>query len=273
MSERDCVKREDLTEHAKREAGLRAEDKVYQAFYHALAEKTSAGIDGVREVEEARRMVADYLAEGLPLAKTSQSLAEIKERLSLTWDRTDPCQEAAGKLFPDAKAADPARYLSLICKRFGIAFENDEETYEALLQAVLDERAEAQENREAIDRYRKELDAAEAEKADADDRARKLETHIESIDAMLRECAASDLKIAVSDMDRAEDVISKIRGARSLAPMASGYSDAILRTIARKCDVENVNALTREELVQRITDVLDTRLIPKGMRLRKVSSR
>ena len=68
-------------------------------------------------------------------------------------------------------------------------------------------------------------------------------------------------------------MIAKMRAEQTTMPATSGYCDAILCSIARKCDVEDASTLAREELVQRITDTLDARLIPKGMRIRKVGSR
>lgn len=249
------------------------ETAVYRAFASALVNEIEDRGDEISDLAQALRTVNGLQEVGCHMPDARPQLATMKERFSLTWDAKDPLQAAASEAFPDKKSFDAERYLRLACTRFGIDYEEKEEVYASLLQAILDEQAEAQEAREARERL-------EADKADAEDRARKaderakeLEALLERANAEVREYASSTLKVQLSGDEGVESVIAKMRAEQTTMPATSGYCDAILRSIARKCDVEDASTLAREELVQRITDTLDARLIPKGMRIRKVGSR
>lgn len=245
---------------------------VYRGFKLALGDRITGRCKEIADIVATQNVMDDYEAKGVPLADVAPELAHTKKRFSLTWDPDDPQQAAASAAFPDAKPFDADRYLRLICGRFDITFDKSEEAYKGLLQAVLDEQAEAEESRTALESANRARMDADEKLAKAAETAKGLEGRLGGIDAALRRWA-SETEVDPSDADTTETLIDRLRAKRPAAPESSGYCDAILRTIARKCDIENAGSLSGEELVKQITDALDNRLIPKGMRIRKVGSR
>lgn len=249
------------------------ETKVYRAFARAFGDRIREESAEISDLARAERVVSDFEEKGCALSDSAADLAMMKERFALAWDMGDPAQAAASAEFPDEERFDAERCLRLICARFDIDYEHKEEVYASLLQAILDEQGAAQKVRGEIDRLKAECASAEAKASAAKAREQRAKALLESATAQIGGYAGDALKIQLAGDESAEEIVAKMRAAQTAMPATSGYCDAILRTIARKCDVENAGALTREELVQQITDTLDTRLIPKGMRLRKVGTR
>lgn len=250
---------------------METEALIYRAFAQALIDRIAAEGDEIKSIAAALEELHNL--EGIPLPKATAALEALKKECRISWDPDDPQQAAAREAFPDEKALDAERYLQLACAHFDIVFDRSEGSCTALLQAIADGQVAVQEDRQTVEKLKAERVEEAALRNIAEERAKELEAQLGRTTAMLRDYAGNILKIGVSDDDMVDDVLSKMRAAQTAVPATSGYCDAILRSIARKCDVENVTELTREELVQQITDVLDARLIPKGMRLRKVRSR
>lgn len=249
-----------------------ADAQVYRGFRRALGDKIASKGKEIRDLVATQCAVDDYEARRVPLAVTAPDLAQAKIRLSLAWASDDPQQTAASERFPDAKPFDAASYLRPVFDRFRVEYGETQEAYESLLRVVLDEQAKAMESNSALEKAKADCAEARAQMEELAERAKLQGGRLKEIDTALRGWAA-EAKIETADADSTEDVLAKLRSGKPSKRETTGYCDAILRTIARKCDVADVDALSSDELVRQISDTLDVRLIPKGMRLRKVGSR
>lgn len=141
--------------------------------------------------------------------------------------------------------------METLCRYFSITYSPDAEGWQQLIAAI-DEKSQqmrllsnrAAELSSQLDETRKDMESARLEAAAAQEKAERMQRLME---------ASEKQRIAAEKASQRH--------------VQTGYESAVLRSIARKCDIDHPDTLDQDELVQQICDVLDSRLVPKGMRL------
>ena len=166
---------------------------------------------------------------------------------------------------------DPADYTDSASMVQAIAMGIDnlereaEEAKREMAEAARDLQAKAREI-DALQEAHSKTSEALAARAEASEEA--YGHALESMRELAREAGAAD-----TDSGDIDELAGTIKGAiadkRNAGFGKDPYLEAIVRTLARKCDVDDSS--TVDEMVDGICDALDTRLIPKGMRIRKIT--
>lgn len=138
-------------------------------------------------------------------------------------------------------------------------------------QAVTNAQENLRKTQQALNDANDAQETIRSEAAQKDKTIQRQSARIVAIESALVDFASDAYQMQIMPNESAEQIIQRMRDAKKDAEArdTTGYGLAVLRSIARKCEIENPNALSQEELVQQICDVVDTRLIPKGMRIER----